>query len=88
MAISVTPAIPDTSDPSEQTTGSAVALDCVIGVLFDKDACITNFQFNGADTTPMEARKKYQNTWYHNAKNAQNDFTENGVIFIMEDPTP
>ena len=88
MAISVTPAIPDTSDPSEQTTGTAVALDCVIGVLFDKDACITNFQFNGADTTPMEARKKYQNTWYHNAKNAQNDFTENGVIFIMADPTP
>lgn len=87
-SISITPAIPDISDPSEQTAGSAVALDYVVGVLFDKDALVTNFQFDGVDATPIEARKKYQNYWYHNAKNAINDFTENGIIFIMEDPTP
>lgn len=87
-SISITPAIPDVSDPSEQTTGNAVALDYVVGVLFDRDALMTNFQFDGVDATPIEARKKYQNYWYHNMKNAINDFTENGIIFIMEDPTP
>ena len=37
-AISVTPAIPDTSDPSAQTTGSAVSLSYVLGCLYDRDA--------------------------------------------------
>lgn len=84
MKINITPAVPNTSNPTEQTTGDAVTAD-VVAVLFDKDALMTNFQFEGADTTPVEARKKYRNTWYHNMKNAINDFTENGVIFIMDD---
>lgn len=84
-AISVTPAIPNTANPAEQTAGQAVALDYVVGILFDKDAIITNFQFESADSTPLEARKKYRNIWYHNVKNAMNDFTENAVLFIMAD---
>lgn len=88
MAVSVTPSIPDVSDPSSQKTGTAVALEHVVAVLFDKDALVTNFMYNGSDTTPLESRKKYRNTWYHNQKNAINDFTENGIIFIMKDPTP
>lgn len=82
-AISVTPAIPDTSDPTEQTAGNAVALDYVLGVLFDSDAILTDMQFDSAYSTPIEARKHYSNTWYTFAKNAINDFTEKGVIFVM-----
>ena len=85
MQIYVKPAIPNTSNPAEQTYAANAINVNVLGVLFDKDACITNFQFNGADTTPIEARKKYRNTWYHNAKNSINDFTENGIVFIMDD---
>ena len=85
-AIDVTPAIPNKLDPSAQTAGSEVALDYVVGILFDRDAILTNFQFEGADTTPVEARKKYRNTWYHNMKNAINDFTENAILFYMADP--
>ena len=33
----------------------------------------------------IEARKKYRNTWFHNMKNAINDFTENAILFIMKD---
>lgn len=84
-AISVTPAIPNTSNPAAQTEGQAVALDYVVGILFDKDAIITNFQFESADSTPLEARKRYRNVWYHNMKNSINDFTENAVLFIMAD---
>lgn len=82
-SISITPAIPDTSDPSEQTAGTPVALDHVIGVLFDKDACITNFLFDGSDSTGLEARKRYQNEWMHTAFNSVNDFTEKGILFYM-----
>ena len=85
MEINCKPAIPNTSNPAEQTAAANAVNANILGVLFDKDACITNFQFNGADTTPVEARKKYRNTWYHNAKNSINDFTENGIIFIMDD---
>lgn len=84
-AINVTPSIPDFTT-GLQKAGNNVSLDYVVGFLFDEDAVLTDFQFEGADTTAKEARKKYRNTWFHNSKNAINDFTENAIIFIMKDP--
>lgn len=84
-SVKITPAIPNTANPASQTTGNAVEIPYVVGLIFDRDAIVTCFQFEGADSTPIEARKRYVNTWYHNAKNAINDFTENAVLFIMED---
>lgn len=87
-AINVKPAIPNTSDPSEQTApANAVKLSYVLGMIFDEDALMTDFQYESSDTTPLEARKKYRNIWFHCSKNAICDQTENTVIFIMEDPT-
>lgn len=57
--------------------------DYVLGCLFDKDAVMTDFQLDRADTTPLEARKHYINTWYTFAKGAIGDPTENFVVFIM-----
>lgn len=85
MSISVTPAIPDVSDPTEQTAGAAVET-LIVGMLFDKDACMTNVQLDDALSTPLEARKRYRNIWWTFAKNAVNDFTENAVVFYMADP--
>lgn len=82
-AISITPAIPNTSDPTAQTVGAAVALPYVVGVLFDKDACMVNYQFDGADVSPKEARRKFQNTWFHVMRNGLNDFTFPGILFYM-----
>ena len=87
MNIDWTPAIPDTSDPTEQTTGSEVEAT-IIGMLFDKDACVCNMQLDSALATELEARKRYRNIWWTFAKNAINDFTENAVVFYMADPTP
>lgn len=87
-AIKVTPAIPDTTDPSEQTAGTTVNLPYVLGMIFDEDAILTDYQFEDANTTPLEARKRFRNVWYTFSKNAINDFTENAVLFIMEDPAP
>ncbi len=83
MAIDVTPAIPDTSDPTAQIAGSNVALDNVLGVLFDSDALMIDYQLDSSYSTPVEARKRYRNIWWHFKKNAINDFTENGILLYM-----
>lgn len=87
MAISVTPAIPDFdgSGNGKQTAGSAVALSNVVGMIFDESALAVNFQFQSADTTPLEARKRYRNTWWHNAKNGVNNFTRPAILLYMAD---
>ena len=83
MAIDVTPAIPDTSDPTQQIAGSNVALDNVLGVLYDEDALMIDYQLDSAYSTPVEARKRYRNMWWHFAKNAINDFTEKGILLYI-----
>lgn len=85
-AISVTPAIPDvTGATGQQTAGATVSLDYVVGVLYDEDAIMIDYQLETASTTPLEARKHYRNMWWSFSKNAINDFTENCVVFIMKD---
>ena len=84
-AIDVIPAIPDTST-GVQTAGAEVELDYVVGMIFDADAIMIDYQLERSYTTPLEARKAYRNIWWSFSKNAISDFTENCVIFIMADP--
>ena len=81
-AINVTPAIPDTSG-NTQIAGTTVALDYVLGAIFDEDALMVDYQLEESDSTQIEARKKYRNIWWTFSKNAINDFTENFVLFYM-----
>ena len=81
-AINVTPAIPDTSG-NTQIAGTTVALDYVLGAIFDEDALMIDYQLEESDSTQIEARKKYRNIWWTFSKNAINDFTENFVLFYM-----
>jgi hypothetical protein len=82
-AIDIVPAIPDTSNPTSQTAGNRVQLSNVVGVLYDEDAMMIDYQLDSAYTTPLEARKMYRNIFWHISKNSINDFTENGVIFYL-----
>ena len=82
-AIDVTPAIPNVSDLTAQTAGSEVELAYVLGVLYDEDAIMVDYQLDASYSTPIEARKLYRNIWWHFAKNAINDFTENGVLLYI-----
>lgn len=85
-AIDVLPAIPDVSDPTEQTAAAAaVSKNYVLGMIFDEDAIMVDYQLDEAAVTPKEARKHYHNIWWTFRKNAINDFTENAIVFIMED---
>ena len=75
----------DTVTGTQVATGSAVTIDYVVGVLFDVDAVMTDFQLETANVTPLEARKGFRNSWLTFAKNAINDPTENMIVFYMDD---
>ena len=90
-AVKVTPAIPDIDSTSPtygtQIAGSAVTLPYVVGLLFDEDAMMVDFQLERADSTPLEARKLYRNLWLTISKNLIGDLTEKQILYIMADPT-
>lgn len=69
----------------QQKQGAAVQLDYVVGILFDRDALLTDFQLETANTTSLEARKGYRNTWLTISKNSINDPCENAILFYMKD---
>lgn len=85
-AIDVTPSVPNFTT-GVQAAGDRVQLDYVVGMIFDQDAVMSDFQLDDANTTSLEARKRFRNTWYSMARNGLNDFTEKGVLFIMADPS-
>ena len=85
-AVSVVPAIPNKTTPaSGQIQGNAVSLDYVVGLLYDEDALMVDYQLESALSSPVEARKRYRNIWWTFAQNIINDITENAVLFIMKD---
>jgi hypothetical protein len=83
MAINVTPAINDINTPSQQIAGTNVALDNVLGVLFDEDAIMIDYQLEEVYSTPVEARKRYRNLFWHLSRNIVSDYTENGILLYM-----
>lgn len=83
-SVKVTPAIYDKTT-GVQKAGTAVDLPYVVGLLFDEDAMMIDFQLDSSATTPLEARKMYRNVYWHFVKNAINDPTENAVVFYMKD---
>lgn len=83
-SVKITPAIYDKVS-GEQKKGNEVDLDYVVGLLFDEDAMMIDYQFDGSYSTPLEARKLYRNIFWHYTKNAINDPTENAVLFYMKD---
>ena len=57
--------------------------DYIVGCLYDKDAVMTDFQFEAARTSPLEARKNYVNTWMDFGLGSIGDPSENFVLFVM-----
>jgi hypothetical protein len=75
-------------DMIANTTGSSDTMynftsDYVLGVLYDKDAVLTDFQFETARTTVPEARKNYTNTWLSFGLGSIGDPSENFIVFTM-----
>ena len=63
--------------------GTAVNLDTVVGLLFDRDAIATSLKLQKTITTPVNADGDYFNTVYHWAFQFKEDPTENMVLYYM-----
>ena len=82
--VDVKPAI--TTNLGQSGAGAEVKLDYVVGLLYDVDAMMIDYQLDDVSTTPEEARKHYRNTWWTFCRNAINDPTENMILYYMADP--
>ena len=81
-AVSVTPNQLNTTT-GQSENGSAVALDHVLGVLFDRDALVTSVHVEDVLTSPVNNKGSYYNVTYHWGKDHMLDQTENMVIYYL-----
>ena len=83
-AVSVTPNQLNVAN-GQSADGSAVQLDHVLAVLFDRDALATSVKVEEVLSTNINPRGAYVNQVYHWAKMHAFDQTENMVIYYMAD---
>lgn len=65
------------------TEGSA-STENLLGVIFDKDALGYTVVKHTIASTPLNAAGLYYNTWYHFTDKYWNDFTENGIVLLLD----
>ena len=68
-----------------QIVGDQVEIPYVVGLIFDRDALLTDFQLEDALATPVDPRRRMFTTWLSMARNVIDDPTENAILFYMED---
>lgn len=81
--VDITPAI--TNSQGACVSGTRAQIDYVVGLLYDVDALMIDYQLDDVSTTPEEARKHYRNTWWTFCRNAIYDPTENMILYYMAD---
>lgn len=64
--------------------GEAFNSTNVVAVLTDRDALGYCPQFDYSSTTPFNSAGGYSNLYMHYRQNWWNDFTENGVVFLLD----
>ena len=84
MGVDITPNELDIST-GQSSNGSQVALDYVVGLLFDRDALVTSVHVEDVITSPINNRGNYYNVTYHYGKDYQLDQTENMILYYMAD---
>ena len=81
--IKIKPNILDLATGESKDASTNVELPYVLGCIFDRRAVGVNYQFTKTITTPVNAAGDYYNTYVHYRKNYWNNFTHNGVVFVM-----
>lgn len=81
--IKIKPNILDLATGASKDAKTNVELPYVLGCIFDRRAVGVNYQFTKTITTPVNAAGDYYNTYVHYRKNYWNNYTHNGVVFVM-----
>lgn len=64
--------------------GDEQTINNIVGVLFDRDALGYTTIHNWSGTTPFNAKGGYWNTFHHFTERWFNDFTEKGIILMLD----
>lgn len=64
--------------------GEEATIEKLIGVVFDRDALGYTTVHNWSGTTPFNAKGGYWNTFHHFTERWYNDFTEKGIILMLD----
>ena len=81
-AINVVPSYLGT-DGMIKTAEEAVTAD-VFGVIFDEEAIACTIVNVWSASTPFQARVGFSNDWHHHTVRWVNDFSENGLVLLLE----
>lgn len=83
MSISSTPVYLQ-EDGTLTAADSPVSTDKLLGVIFDRDAMSIATVKHTVASTPLNAAGLYSNTYWHFTDKYLNDFTENGVVLLLD----
>jgi hypothetical protein len=78
----ITPVIIDAN--GQAVTGTAQTIANLFGVIFDEDAVVTNMKDYRLESTPLNARGLYRNTWLTSNSQYCNDLTEKGIVLLLD----
>lgn len=65
-------------------TASAQSISNLVGVIFDRDALGYTVVDETAAVTPLNAKGLYWNNFYHFTERWYNDFTEKGIVLLLD----
>ena len=63
---------------------TAVETTDVFGVMFDEEAMGITYVNQWTQSTPFNARGGYSNIWMHETKRYWTDYTENGIVLLLD----
>lgn len=84
-AIQVTPGYMDAT--GAVVTGAAQSMSKVFGILFDEEAVMTQEVNQWNAPTPFNVAGGYTNFYWHKSDRYLNDFTEKGVVLLLDSET-
>ena len=82
MSLDVTPSYMDVDGTI--VTAAEQQIDNLVGVIFDRDALGMTTVNQWSATTPLNAKGGYWNTFHHFTERWYNDFTEKGIILLLD----
>lgn len=72
------------TDGTLVTASDPVQVDDIFGLIFDEEAIGVNRCSEWSERTPMNAAGGYTNIYWHWTRRYWNDFTENGILLLMD----
>lgn len=87
-SVSATPAYLNTTTGNIDVAGSAVQVDNIIGILFDRDAMGMVKRSTWSGSSPFNPAGGYYNIYWHWTQQTWNSFDENFILLYADTVTP